>query len=293
MSSDSKLRVLVLGANGMLGHVVFRLFATSPGYDAFGSIRSAAGLRLLPSALHHRVYTAVDVESSNDMTRLFATVRPDVVINCVGLIKQLPVSEDPLSAISINAMLPHWLAQLSAVAGARLIQIGTDCVFSGSKGGYTESDPSDAQDMYGRSKFLGEVDYAHAVTLRTSIIGHELDGANSLLGWFLAQTGSIKGYRKAIFSGLTTLELARVIRDYVVPHPELRGVYHVSAAPINKYDLLTLVAEVYGKTIEIQSNDEVVIDRSLDSTRFKEATGYRVPAWSDLIKDMKEFESVN
>jgi dTDP-4-dehydrorhamnose reductase len=293
MNSDSKLRVLVLGANGMLGHIVFRLFSTSSSYDVFGSMRSTTGLRFLPAGLHRQVHTAVDVESSNDITRLFAAIRPDVVINCVGLIKQLPASEDPLSAISINAMLPHWLAQLCAVAGARFIQIGTDCVFSGSKGRYMESDFSDAQDLYGRSKFLGEVDYAHAVTLRTSIIGHELEGANSLLGWFLAQTGSIKGYRKAIFSGLTTPELARVIRDYVVPHPELRGVYHVSAAPISKYDLLTLVAEVYGKKIEIQSDDQVVIDRSLDSTRFKEATGYRVPAWPDLIRDMREFESRN
>ncbi|MDP2127583.1 MAG: SDR family oxidoreductase [Pseudohongiella sp.] len=285
------MRVLVLGANGMLGHAVFRLFARSSDCDVFGSMRSAKGLGFLPPELHNRVFTAVDVENSNDMTRLFASVRPDVVINCVGLIKQLPVSGDPLSAISINALLPHWLAQLSSVAGARLIQIGTDCVFSGSKGGYKESDPSDAQDLYGRSKFLGEVDYAHAVTLRTSIIGHELEGTNSLLEWFLAQTGSVKGYRKAIFSGLTTPELARVIRDHVVPRADLHGVYHVSAAPISKYDLLTLVAEVYGKTIDIQSDDQVVIDRSLDSTRFKEATGYRDPAWPDMIRGMKDFES--
>jgi dTDP-4-dehydrorhamnose reductase len=293
MSSEGKLRVLVLGANGMLGHVVFRLLATSPGFDVFGSVRSTTGLRFLPAELHQRVHTAVDVESSNDMTRLFAAVRPSVVINCVGLIKQLPVSGNPLSAISINAMLPHWLAQLCAVAGARLIQIGTDCVFSGSKGSYKENDPADAEDLYGRSKFLGEVDYANAVTLRTSIIGHELDGANSLLSWFLSQEGSIKGYRKAIFSGLTTPELARVIRDSVIPMPELRGVYHVSAAPISKYDLLTLVAELYGKTIEIQPDDQVMIDRSLNSARFKEATGYSAPAWPEMIKDMKECNSRN
>ena len=290
MNSDKKIKVLVLGANGMLGNVVLRLFAASPGFETFGSIRSSSALKFLPANLHHRLSTGVDVENSNHMTRLFSKVQPDVVVNCIGLIKQLPASEDPLAAISINSLLPHWLAQLCAVAGARLVHIGTDCVFSGSKGSYKETDFSDATDLYGRSKFLGEVNYPHAVTLRTSIIGHELDGAHSLLGWFLAQNGSVKGFRRAVFSGLTTPELAKVIRDCVIPHPELRGVYHVSADPISKYDLLVLIGRIYDKTIEINIDDQVVIDRSLNSARFKEATGYLVPAWPDLITNMREFE---
>ncbi len=288
--NNSDKRVLVLGANGMLGNAVFRLFAASPGYRVFGSVRSSAALRHIPNELHSCVITGVDVENSDALIQLFDDVHPDVVINSVGLVKQLAASYEPLAAIAINALLPHRLAKLCGVAGARLVQMGTDCVFSGMKGMYTEADISDATDLYGRSKCLGEVDYPHAITLRTSIIGHELDGAHSLLGWFLSQTGSIKGYRRAVFSGLPTVEIARVIRDYVLPHPELHGVYHVSANPVNKFDLLTLVAQTYGKTIEICADDQLVIDRSLDSSRFQTATGYVAPEWPELIGLMHSFK---
>jgi dTDP-4-dehydrorhamnose reductase len=220
---------------------------------------------------------------------LFAKVKPHVVINCIGLIKQLAEADDPLSAIPINALLPHRLARLCDVAGARLVHMSTDCVFAGTKGMYTEADMSDAKDLYGRSKYLGEVDYPHAITLRTSIIGHELSGAHSLVGWFLAQQGSVRGFRRAIFSGLPTVELARVIRDHVIPHPELRGLYHVSAEPINKFDLLTLVARAYGKTIDITPDDKLAIDRSLDSSRFRQATGYQPEPWPELVRRMREF----
>jgi dTDP-4-dehydrorhamnose reductase len=169
------------------------------------------------------------------------------------------------------------------------VHMSTDCIFSGAKGMYTEADMSDAKDLYGRSKYLGEVDYPHAITLRTSIIGHELNGGHSLVGWFLSQQGSVKGFRRAIFSGLPTVELARVIRDHVIPHPELHGVHHVSADPINKFDLLTLISNIYGKKIDIAADDNFIIDRSLDSTRFREATGYQPPPWPELVRRMCEF----
>ena len=289
MAKHTSKRVLVLGASGMLGNAVLRLFAQCPGYQVFGSVRSAGALRLLPSDLHQRVITGVDVENIDSLTRLFAIVRPDVVINCVGLVKQLAEADDPLTAIPINALLPHRLARLCEVARARLVHMGTDCVFSGAKGMYTETDAADAKDLYGRSKYLGEVDYPHAITLRTSIIGHELDGARSLVGWFLAQTESVKGYNRAIFSGLPTVEIGRVIRDHVMRHPELHGVYHVSAEPINKFDLLALVAQTYGKTIDISADDQLVIDRSLDSTRFRQATGFVPKPWPELLRTMREF----
>lgn len=282
-------KMLVLGASGMLGNAVLRLFAQSPGYQTFGSIRSSGALRLLPKDLHTNIIAGVDVENFDSLTHLFATVHPDVVINCIGLVKQLAEADDPLAALPINAMLPHRLARLCEVANARLVHMSTDCVFSGEKGMYTEGDVTDAKDLYGRCKYLGEVDYPHAITLRTSIIGHELDGALSLVGWFLAQKGSVKGFKRAIFSGLPTVEIARIIRDYVIPHPELHGVYHVSAKPINKYDLLGLVAQVYGKKIEIIPDDKFVIDRSLDSSRFRSATGYDAPEWPALIGLMHEY----
>jgi len=282
-------RVLVIGASGMLGNAVFRLFSQSPGYVAFGSVRSSATRRLLPDDLQANVITGVDVENIDSLIGLFRIARPNVVINCVGLVKQLAEADDPLAVIPINALLPHRLARLCEVAEARFVHLSTDCVFSGAKGMYTEAEAADAMDLYGRSKHMGEVDYPHAITLRTSIIGHELDGARSLVGWFLAQEGSVKGFKRAIFSGLPTVEVARVIRDHVIPHPELYGLYHLSAAPINKFDLLTLVSEIYGKPTVITPDEQLVIDRSLDSSRFRKATGFTPKPWPELISSMHEF----
>jgi dTDP-4-dehydrorhamnose reductase len=194
-----------------------------------------------------------------------------------------------LAAIPINALLPHRLARLCAVAGARLIHMSTDCVFDGQQGRYTESDVSNAQDLYGRSKFLGEVDYPHAVTLRTSIIGHELGSNHGLVDWFLSQQQGVRGFTRAVFSGLPTVELARVMRDFVIPNPGLRGVYHVSAEPIDKHALLQLLAQVYGKTTLIEPDDRLVIDRSLDSTLFRQTTGYQPAAWPELVRQMHSF----
>jgi|SRR5450755_1895697 len=281
--------VLVLGASGMLGNAVLRLFARSEGFRAVGTVRSSRAMKSLPPELHELIRVGIDVESADSLAACFAQARPDVVVNCVGVVKQLAEADDPLVAIPINSLLPHRLARLCAPAGARLVHVSTDCVFSGSKGRYLESDFADADDLYGRSKYLGEVDYPNAVTLRTSIIGHELDGARSLVGWFLAQSGSVKGYTKAVFSGLPTVELARVIRDFVLPDPLLHGLYHVSAGPITKFDLLQLVAATYGKSTKIIADDSLVIDRSLDSSHFRQATGFRPPPWPELVRAMHDF----
>jgi dTDP-4-dehydrorhamnose reductase len=289
MYKKSCLRILVLGISGMLGNAVFRLFSENPEYKVFGSIRSTSLPSQLANDLHANVKTRVDVENLHSLTVLFDEIQPDVVINCVGLVKQLSESEDPLAAISINSLLPHRLARLCKVAGARLIHISTDCIFSGNGGMYTEADFADAKDLYGRSKFLGEVDYPHCITLRTSIIGHEIAGARSLVGWFLAQEGSVKGYTRAIFSGLPTVEVARVIRDHVIPYSDLCGVYHLASEPINKFDLLNLVAQIYKKNIHIIADDKLIINRSLDATRFRLATSFVPKAWPELIRSMHEF----
>ena len=288
--NNQQTRVLVLGASGMLGNAVFRLFAQSPSFLTIGSLRSTNLLRYLAKDLHDHVICGVDVENLDSLTGLFTKSRPDVVINCIGMVKQQAAADDPLVVIPVNALLPHRLARLCEVAGARLVHISSDCVFSGVKGMYTEADVSDVTDLYGLSKYLGEVDYPHAITLRTSIIGHELYGSQSLVGWFLDQQEGVRGFRRAIFSGLPTVELALVIRDYVIPRPELHGLYHVSAKAINKYELLRLVANVYGKSVEIHPDDELVIDRSLDSTLFCQAADYRQKEWSELIQLMHDFQ---
>jgi dTDP-4-dehydrorhamnose reductase len=206
----------------------------------------------------------------------------------VGLVKQRAEAEDPLIALPVNAILPHRLARLCAVAGARLIHFSTDCVFSGETGNYRESDIPDARDLYGRSKLLGEVSDEHALTLRVSIIGPELQGTQGLLGWFLAQPGPVRGFRRAVFSGLTTLELARVVRDRLLPRPDLHGLYHLSADPIAKFDLLTLAGKIYAHPIRIDACDEPVIDRSLDSTRLRMALDYRPPSWQEMLLQLRE-----
>lgn len=283
------MRVLILGVTGMLGSTMFRIMSEDGSHEVFGTARGRAVERHFGNTTA-RLLTGVDVEQHDSLVRAFAVARPQVVINCIGLVKQLADAKDPLQAVPINTLLPHKLAGLCTVAGARLVHVSTDCVFSGRRGGYRETDFADADDLYGRSKLLGEVDYPHAVTLRTSIIGHELEGSRSLLCWFLAQQGRVKGFTRAVFSGLPTFELARVVRDVVLLHPELRGLYHVAAQPINKYDLLCLIAKVYGKDIMIEPDGELEIDRSLDASRFREATGYTAPKWSELIQGMYEFK---
>ena len=286
--SERQTRVLVLGASGKIGSYMLRVFAADPGFDAMGTVRAGQG-ELLPEALRSKLIDNVDVGNFDTVVAAFAQARPDVVINCIGVIKQLPSASDPLIAIPLNALLPHRLANLCAATKARLVQISSDCVFSGDKGNYVESDPPDATDLYGRSKALGEVDYPHAVTLRTSTIGRALQGNHSLLDWFLSTTGPVKGFRRAIFSGVPAHELARVIRDFVIPFPELRGLYHVSGAPIDKYSLLKLIALRYGREVQIDPDDDFVIDRSLNSQRFRDATGYAPQDWPKLIDAMFEF----
>ena len=288
-TADNDMRVLVLGASGMLGNAVLRLFSQDSGIEAFGTTRSRGSHRYFSEAVQARLVDNVDVENVDALISLFGEVRPEVVINCIGLIKQLSSANDPLAALPINAILPHRLARLCQAVGARLVHVSTDCVFDGAGGNYTEDDRPNAYDLYGRSKLLGEVDYDNAVTLRTSIIGRELGSTHGLIDWFLSQEGSVKGYTQAVFSGLPTVELARVIRDFVLPRPQLRGLYHVSAAPISKYDLLRLVAGAYERPIEIRPDDAVEIDRSLDSSRFRTETGYQPPAWPELVRSMRDF----
>lgn len=280
-------RILVLGVTGMLGNAVFRVFSDDASHETWGTLRSGTALRHFPGQSQACLLAGVDVLDQDALVAVLTKVRPDVVINCIGLIKQLADAKDPLAALPINAILPHRLARLCALGGARLIHMSTDCVFSGRQGAYRESDLSDAEDLYGKSKYIGELhDLPHAITLRTSIIGHELESCHALVDWFLSQQGSVKGFSRAIFSGLPTVELARVMKDFVIPHPQLSGLYHVAAQPIAKRDLLDLVAAQYGKQIEICPDDSLVIDRSLDGSRFGEATGYVAPPWPELIRRM-------
>lgn len=283
------MKVLILGATGMLGQTLYRTLAQSTTLEVTATMRGSTAPSILPQTATARVIGGVDVTDFDRLMRAFGTERPDVVVNCIGVVKQLDAAKDPLISITLNALLPHRLAALCSATNARLIHVSTDCVFDGKTGHYTESDFANATDLYGRSKYLGEVDAPNAVTLRTSIIGHEINSNASLIDWFLSQPGpKANGYTKAIYSGLPTIELARIIRDIVIPRPELSGIWHIASDPINKFDLLTLVAKTYGKSIELVPDDSVEIDRSLDGTRFSIETGFAPPPWPELIRRMYE-----
>lgn len=288
MSEKKRLRVLIFGAAGMLGSAIFRSFSNDDSFEAFGTLRAPAGMRHFSPDVSENLIPDIHLESESSMLAAFTQARPDIVINCVGIIKQLPNANDHLESLSINASLPHRLAKYSAMVGARLVHFSTDCVFSGKQGQYKEDDFPDAHDLYGRTKLLGEVDYENALTLRTSIIGHEMSRAKSLVDWFLSQSGEVKGFRKAVFSGLPTIEVARIVRELVVPNQKLRGLYHLSVDPINKCDLLRLVADIYDKRTIVNADDNLIIDRSLNSDRFRVATGFAPRTWPELIRTMHD-----
>ena len=280
------MRILIIGGDGMLGHrLVLRLAGR---YDVAFTIRGDAVPTVLPAV---ECFTNVDTRNTNRMVEVFADFRPEAVVNCSGLVKQRPSGQAIVAASEVNSIAPHRLADLCRLIGARFIQISTDCVFSGRRGLYTEQDTPDPIDVYGMTKLLGEVTAPGCLTLRTSIIGRELKHKQGLLEWFLSQNGPVKGFRNAVFSGLTTVELARVIEKMLTEHADASGLYHVSSAPINKHDLLQLLALWYEHPIPIEADESVVIDRSLDSTKFRSAFSYRPPEWDDMVRQAREEES--
>jgi len=286
--NDQK-KVLVFGATGMLGHTLFRYFSEKNIYNTFGTIRSNNQFEFFSKKLGKKLITGIDIENLDLVKKVLNNFNPDIVVNCVGLIKQLPVSRDPIRMISINSLFPNYLANLCNAINSRLIHLSTDCVFSGHKGMYTEKDFPDGNDLYAQSKYLGEVNSPNTVNIRTSLIGHEIKNSLSLLEWFLAQKEEVRGYSGAIFSGLPTVEMSRVIHDYVIPYDKLQGICNISAEPISKYDLLKLIAKVYNKSINIIPDDIVKANYSLDSNSFRLSTGYCPPKWDELIKAMRSY----
>jgi dTDP-4-dehydrorhamnose reductase len=281
------VRLLILGAGGMLGHKLFGRISQSKAFEVYGTVRSSNSLSaFLSPALNEKIISGVDAWNFDSIIRVISSVKPDVLINCIGIIKQLPAARDYLSSISINALLPHRIAEVCQAANTRMIHISTDCVFDGKQGNYCESDIPNPLDLYGRSKLLGEVDYPHCLTLRTSIIGHELSGKNGLLEWFLSQKESIEGYSYHIYSGFPTVELADIISRYIIPRTDIRGIYQISSEPVSKYELLRLIASRYKKKIKIIPNTQVYCDRSLNSSRMQKLCGYYPPSWPELIDRM-------
>ena len=280
-------RILILGVTGMLGNALFCELGNEDGLEVYGTTRSNRHGIDIEGVPHAReLYTGVDARDLESLYFAFRECRPEVIINCIGVIKQDPKIMIAASTIEVNSLFPHLLADKCRESGARLIHVSTDCVFSGLRGDYVESDNPDPADLYGRSKLLGEIDQEGSITLRTSIIGHELSSAVSLLDWFLEQKGEVKGFTKAIFSGITTVEFASLIRNVVLPRSDLWGLFHVASTPISKFELLSIAAEEYGWTGRIVPFDEFVCDRSLNADLLFSETGYRPPDWPEMLSTL-------
>jgi dTDP-4-dehydrorhamnose reductase len=283
--------IVILGGTGMLGHKLFQQLRQqwSRTICAVHPRKADPLLSRIPLFQNEAVIDGLDVSDFDRLAGLLREIQPDFVVNCVGLIKQREGASSPVPTITLNALLPHQLAELAAVWGGRVIHFSTDCVFSGMRGNYQETDPSDASDLYGRTKYLGETVEPNALTIRTSIIGRELANHRSLLEWFLAHRGGrVDGYRKAIYSGVTTNHLAEVVRDIIAAHPHLTGVYHVASTPISKCDLLCLLRDAYNLDIAIYPVDGEICDRSMDGSKFRAAIGYTCPSWAVLTKQLAE-----
>jgi len=282
------MRILILGGAGMLGHQLWRTLHRD--HEVWVTLRKPVahyGAHALFDPA--RAFTGVDVGNADTLESIFRSVKPEAVVNCIGIIKQLKEAKDPMVSLAINSMLPHRIARLCDLVGARMIHISTDCVFSGRRCNYQEADISDAEDLYGRTKFLGEVHEPHCVTLRTSIIGRELETRSGLIEWFLSQDGrDIRGYRKALYTGFTTHELARVIHSVLFRHTDLSGLWQVSSDCINKFDLLQIAVPLFNWKGRMTPDDSFACDRSLDSSRFRTHTGYQPPSWESMLGELAQ-----
>lgn len=283
------MKILVLGATGMLGHKVVQHFLARKA-DLWWTFRGPLNDRALDplAALRGaRAIPCVDAMTPEAIRTVLDRVRPDVVINCIGVVKQRQECADPVVALTLNSILPHEIARTVAAWNGRLVHISTDCVFSGRRGGYSEADEPDPVDLYGRTKLLGEPEQPNAVTLRTSLIGRELRTHASLLDWFLSHRGQrINGFRRAIWSGVTTPFMSRVIADVVYEHRSLSGVYHVAGERVSKFELLCRLNDAFRADAVIDGEDVFTCDRSLVGDRFVAATHYRIPPLSELIQEL-------
>ncbi len=270
----------------MLGHKMFQVLrGRFP--DTFGSIRGSLSdqpLRKVDLFHHGNVIERLNAEDPKRFREVLCDLRPQVVVNCIGVIKQRPQAKQAIPSIFLNALLPHQLSETCKIWGGRIIHFSTDCVFAGKRGGYLEDDLSDAEDLYGKTKYLGELVTEKAVTLRTSIIGRELFPSGSLLEWFLGQGHTrVFGYKGALYSGVTTNHLAEVVGNIIENHAALSGLYHVTSETISKYELLCLLREAFGVNVEILLDETVCCNRSMNGDKFRQATGYRCPPWPELI----------
>ncbi|MDI6688249.1 MAG: SDR family oxidoreductase [Desulfobacterales bacterium] len=280
------MRILILGGTGMLGHTLWQHFSLRfP--DTYTTIRqSRTAYEQYELFTGDKVIDSVDVIDFQTLTGIMKCIKPDFILNCIGITKRRKEADMPVYAIALNSLLPHKLAEWGRNNSAKIVNFSTDCVFDGKQGNYTEESPTNAVDLYGKTKALGEIQGENSLTLRSSFIGVELHAGTELLEWFLSQTGVVKGFKNVIYSGLTTFELSRIVEKILVEHPDAFGLYHVSSDPISKFDLLTLIKEKMHLNVEIIPDETVRCNRSLDSTKFRKEFNYTPPTWEVMVDEL-------
>lgn len=285
-SQSNSKRLLILGATGMLGHKLVQCL--SEHFDVNATIRgSFDDVERYGIFEKDKIIENVDATNAELLEEVIAKTAPDVVINAIGVVKQVPSAKDVITTLELNSILPQRLAMLSKKLGFRLILFSTDCVFDGGRGMYNEQDTPNALDLYGKSKQLGEVSQENVLTIRSSIIGRELSTSHSLIEWFLSNRGGrVFGYTTAIYSGFPTVVIADILKVLITEQPDLWGIHHIASEPINKFELLELVDEVYDAAVEIEPSDQLVIDRSLDASAFNSLTGFTPEDWPAMIQRM-------
>ena len=285
------MNILILGISGMLGNILFKYLTSLKRHEVFGTIRSLEDKKFFTNIDNKKIDILDNINKFENISNLFKKIKPDLVINCIGVIKQKKEILIPSETIKVNSLFPHQVNQVCSDFNVRFIQFSTDCVFSGSRGNYIEDDIPDCSDFYGRSKLLGEINHSpNSITLRTSIIGTELKGNASLLDWFLSQSNQVLGYKNAIFSGFTTLEISKIINNVIIPNPKLSGIYHLASEPINKFSLLSIVKKIFKKRILIIPDYNLSINRSLNSEKFYLQTKYIAPSWMEMIADLYNYK---
>ena len=289
------MKILILGSGGLIGNTMTRYFFENTNHEVFGMLRDESKLSFFKDEFYNNLFINKDIFDYCLLEKTIKNFSPNFIINCIGITNKINNNSKILNIdyMEINALFPRMLLNICKKNNIKLIQFSSDCVFSGKRGFYSENDYPDPLDIYGKSKFLGELDNDECITIRKSAIGHEINSKNGLLEWFLAQNQSVNGYRNAIFSGLTVLELSKIISSYIIPNPNLKGIFHIASEPISKYNLLKIIAKEYQKDIKVLPNDTLKIDRSLNASFFNKLTGYKPKSWLKLIESMNQFNKLN
>lgn len=281
------MRILILGGNGMIGHKIFQVISNKH-LDTWVLFKKSFNDISFNEIFNKtNIIDNFDLSNFHKLSTLLNNLKPEVIINAVGITIRRGIDNIPSKSIQINSALPHFINEWVILNNKRLIHFSTDCVFSGDQGSYTENSIPDARDIYGKSKALGEVSSKNTLTLRGSMIGREIENKTELLEWVLSQRNKqLKAFSNVIYSGITTIRMAKLVLKIIEEFPQMHGIYNVSSECISKYDLIKLFVKEFNISIDIISDDSYISKKDLDSTKFYNELGIDKPNWNDLIIEL-------